>query len=44
MNRQYLHVIIGIVAVVVLAYAFGDARPASTPTTTLPAAGTTKPS
>ena len=40
MNRQYAYVIIGIVAVVVLAYVFGGAEPASAPATTPPAAGT----
>jgi uncharacterized membrane protein YuzA (DUF378 family) len=42
MNRQYLYVIIGIVAVVVLAYVFGvfgGAEPASAPAATPPAAG-----
>jgi hypothetical protein len=44
MNRQYAYVIVGIVAVVVLAYAFGvfgGAEPASAPAATPPAAGTT---
>ena len=43
MNRQYAYVIIGIVAVVVLAYifgVFGGAKPASAPATTAPAAST----
>ena len=47
MNRQYAYVIIGIVAVVVLAYVFGvfgGTRPASEPATTAPAAGTKTPS
>ena len=42
MNRQYAYVIIGIVAVVVLAYVFGifgGSRPASEPTAPPPAAG-----
>ena len=47
MNRQYAYVIVGIVAVVVLAYVFGvfgGTRPASEPATTAPAAGTKTPS
>jgi hypothetical protein len=43
MDRQYASVIVGILAVVVLAYAFGvfgGAEPASAPATTPPAAGT----
>jgi hypothetical protein len=47
MNRQYLYVIVGIAAVVVLAYVFGvfgGTRPASEPATTAPAAGTKTPS
>ena len=43
MDRQYAYVIVGIVAVVVLAYVFGvfgGAEPASAPATTPPAAGT----
>ena len=42
MNRQYAYVIVGIVAVVVLAYVFGvfgGAKPASEPATPPPAAG-----
>ena len=44
MGRQYAYVIVGIVAVVVLAYVFGGTRPASEPATTAPAAGTKTPS
>ena len=44
MNRQYAYVIVGIVAVVVLAYVFGGTRPALEPATTAPAAGTKTPS
>jgi len=43
MDRQYASVIVGIVAVIVLAYVFGvfgAAEPASAPATTPPAAGT----
>ena len=40
MDRQYASVIVGILAVVVLAYVFGGAKPASAPATTPPAAGT----
>ena len=47
MNRQYAYVIIGIVAVVVLAYVFGmfgGTKPTSEPAATAPAAGTKEPS
>ena len=44
MNRQYAYVIIGIVAVVVLAYVFGGTKPASEPAANPPAAGTRTPS
>jgi hypothetical protein len=47
MNRQYLYVIVAVAIVVVLAYlfgAFGGSRPASTPATPPPAAGTKLPS
>ena len=42
MNRQYAYVIVGIVAMVVLAYVFGvfgGAKTASAPAATPPAAG-----
>ncbi len=47
MNRQYLYVVVGIVAVVVLAYVFGvfgGTRPASEPAPPASAAGTKTPS
>jgi hypothetical protein len=46
MDRQYLYVIVAIVAVVVLAYVFGvfgGSKPVSEPATTAPAAGTKTP-
>jgi hypothetical protein len=46
MNRQYLYVVVAFILVIVLAYlfgAFGSSRPASTPVTTPPAAGTKLP-
>ena len=47
MNRQYVYVIVAIVAVVVLAYVFGvfgGTRPTSEPAANPPAAGTKTPS
>jgi hypothetical protein len=47
MNRQYVYVIVAIVAVVVLAYVFGvfgGTKPASEPAASPPAAGTKTPS
>src|SRR4051812_35102615 len=47
MNRQYVYVIVAIVAVVVLAYVFGvfgGPKPASEPAANPPAAGTKTPS